>query len=389
MRFFNRFLLRLLFNTELVSTELVRTALVCIALAASSGLYAEEKARPDDRAPVGVIDDHTEQQGELIFSYRILSAAMEDNLDGSKHLAASQVLAGGANTGEYMVAPLEMKVDTHLLSLMYGLNDSITMGFSVPYLKIEMLHAIGSMHPTHANETFSLQTEGLGDLKLTSIVTVEKSETRTRLFNLGVSFPSGSIDKKDDMPVLPTLGRTQLPLPMQLGSGTLDFSPGFTYHKILESRSWGSQFSALIRLNENENGYALGDRVQASIWHSWTMNKELSLSTRLTHEQWANATDDDNKLELPKTMTMGAIEVLTLPTMDPENQGGQKTDIALGANTVFGSADTHRIALELNIPVYESLHGPQIDRDLSFTLGYQISLMPKSSIPSSKPDHAQ
>ena len=332
-----------------------------------------QKSRPDARAPIGVIDERTEKQGQLIFSYRLMSAAMEDNRDGSRHLAASQILAGGANTGDYMVAPLEMNTESHLFSLLYGLNDKITLAFTLPYLQINMLHAIGPMHPNAANQTFLNNTNGLGDIKVAGLFAFENNDNRKMSVNIGMSFPSGSINKKDDMDVLPPLGKTQLPFPMQLGSGTLDFSPGFTYQKTIARRSWGSQFTAMIRLNENENGYTLGDRVQANLWHAWLINKELSFSTRLVHDYWGNTSGDDNKLELPKTMTMGVLEVLTIPTIDPENQGGEKTDIALGANTVFGTDSQHRIALELSIPIYQRLNGPQIDRDLSFVLGYQIT----------------
>ena len=72
------------------------------------------------------------------------------------------------------------------------------------------------------------------------------------LVGAGISFPTGSIDKKDDTPAAPD---QQLPYPMQLGSGTFDLLPGLTYLGQAGKLGWGAEAMATLRLGENSNDY--------------------------------------------------------------------------------------------------------------------------------------
>jgi len=67
---------------------------------------------------------------------------------------------------------------------------------------------------------------------------------------------------------------------------------------------------------------------------------------------------------------MNNMMVETVRTIDPKKQGGQRAYIGLGFNGIYGQEE-HRFGIEIIIPVQQRLNGPQLERDLSFSLGYQ------------------
>lgn len=344
------------------------TFFICFSF--SETLLADNKARPDTLAPVSVMGDISYPQGEWIFSYRYNYIAMDGNLSGNSQAQKNEILIGDNNSGSYLVAPSKMTTNVHLLGLMYATSDINTLSLMLPYLNNSMTQVISPLHMMEPNEKFNTESQGIGDIQISSILSLEKTPERNLLLNIGLSLPTGSIEAEDTLLALPALGDTQLPFFMQLGSGTYDLLPGFTYKRMFEKRSWGTQVSTVIRLGKNDHGYTLGNRRQAQVWHAWLINKELSFSTRLNLEQWDNIDGDNRERKIPKEINMNNTLVLTTPTIDPKNQGGQRIDIGLGFNGVYGETE-HRLGIELVIPVQQTLDGPQAQRDLAFTFGYQ------------------
>ena len=181
-----------------------------------------------------------------------------------------------------------------------------------------------------------------------------------------LSLPTGSIDEKDVL-ANPMLGELQLPYPMQLGSGTYDLIPGLTYTQLFDNYSWGAQGKAVIRLGDNDNGYTLGDRFSLSSWVAKPVSDHISLSARLTHDDWNNIDGADNQLTVGPTI---------VPTANTQLRAGNRTDLSIGANFIFAGKGTsnHRIAIEFSRPVAQDLKGPQLETDQMLTLGYQIAL---------------
>jgi hypothetical protein len=61
-------------------------------------------------------------------------------------------------------------------------------------------------------------------------------------------------------------------------------------------------------------------------------------------------------------------------TADPANQGGDRIDLAFGANLAGrGIVDGHRLAFEAVRPLYQDLNGPHLETDLILTLGWQYT----------------
>jgi hypothetical protein len=182
----------------------------------------------------------------------------------------------------------------------------------------------------------------------------DKGSTRVHA-NLGASFPTGSIDERDDIPVM---NNAILPYPMQIGSGSYQFLPGLTAVRQFERGSIGGQLSAKLLIGENDRDYTVGDRFSVTAWGARSLSKAFSLSGRFTYDR-AEAYDGADP----------ALNPNMVPTADPRTREGQRIDAGLGANLLLGSG--HRLALELELPVLQDLEGPQLETDLTLTLGWQ------------------
>ena len=62
-----------------------------------------------------------------------------------------------------------------------------------------------------------------------------------------------------------------------------------------------------------------------------------------------------------------------MPAARTDLRAGTRVDAAVGVNFYRqgGTLDGHRLALELAIPVYQDLDGPQLKSDYRLTAGWQ------------------
>lgn len=253
----------------------------------------------------------------------------------------------------FMVAPTSMTMEMHMFGAMYAATDDLTVMAMFPYLRKSMDHI------TNMGVKFTTKSEGLGDIRLTGLYKLFEQDGHYVHLNTGLSFPTGSTDKKDDTP---TGSNQNLPYPMQLGSGTLDLLPGVTYLFQKDNWSWGTQGTGVVRLGRNSEGYSLGDRLALTVWGQRKLTDCLSTSLRVNGQVWEKIDGDDSDL----TPTM-------VPTADPANSGGKRIDLLFGVSFHPGEgwAKGHRLAIEFGVPIYQSLDGPQLETDWLLTAGWQ------------------
>ncbi|BAY86852.1 hypothetical protein NIES267_63630 [Calothrix parasitica NIES-267] len=306
-------------------------------------------SRPDGHAPIGVMGDHAHKKGEFMASYRYMFMDMDGNRDGTNSISNSEVLQ------DFMVTPVDMTMDMHMFGAMYGVSDSLTVMAMVPFVSKEMEHL------TRMGNRFTTNSEGIGDIKTTTLYTIfDKQKQRVHL-NLGVSFPTGSINERDDTPA----GEDQiLPYPMQIGSGTFDLLPGITYLGQSGKGSWGAQALTTLRLGKNDNGYRLGNKYQLSGWVARNWTDWLSTSLRLTGTTWGDIDGADDRLN-----------PMMIPTADPELRNGTQINLGFGVNLYApeGNLQGSRLAMEFELPILRDLDGPQLETDWVLTLGLQSS----------------
>lgn len=306
-------------------------------------------ARPDGHAPIGVMGDHTHNQGEWMISYRYMHMEMDGNRSGTDDISLSEVLA------RWPVTPTKMTMDMHMLGLMYAPVDRLTLVAMMPYQFSSMDHV------TRTGVRFTTETDGIGDLGLTGLYRLGQIDHHSFHINAGISLPTGSTDERDTTPAGPS---QRLPYPMQLGSGTFDLMPGITYLGQTKQWSWGSQFRSSIRLDDNDEGYALGDRFALSGWLARKLCNVASLSLRLDGQTWGDIDGADRRLN-----------PAVVPTADPRRRAGTRLDLLAGLNIFApkGLLKGHRIAIEGGLPIYQHLDGPQLEMDWITTVGWQYS----------------
>ncbi|HAW14392.1 MAG TPA: alpha-amylase [Cellvibrionales bacterium] len=320
-------------------------------------------------APIGVMGDHMHKTGEWMFSYRYMSMSMEDNLQGSNNISPEGIRDSGLGL---RVVPLQMTTDMHMFGAMYAPSDKLTLMLMVNYVEKEMDHLtfmmpMGPMMPMSMNETgvFTTKTSGIGDTKIGALYSLRSGDNTNIHLNLGLSIPTGKIDYTDQiLTPMNTTPSPRLPYPMQLGSGTYDIQPGITYAGTRNSWDWGSQVKMIIRLDDNDEGYSLGDQTQVTSWGGYRFTHWLTGSLRLTYTHADEISGKDALINLP------------VQTSNPDNFGGERIDLGVGITLIGseGAQKGHRLALEYETTIDQDVNGIQMEMQDMLTIGYQFSL---------------
>ncbi len=289
-----------------------------------------------DHAPMGI--HHFHKKGEWMFGYSRMYMKMAGNRDGTESLRSADVLQ------DFMVTPLEMNVDGHMFHAMYALTDDMLLMVMGSYVEKSMSHR------TRMGQEFTTRSAGIGDLKTTLAQTLYSNDRDRIYFSLGMSFPTGSIDRQDDTPA----GHQRLPYPMQIGSGTYDLLPGITYLGKKASWRWGGHVEGTVRLGRNDNDYSAPDEVNATTWLTHQLNNYCITYARLDGKAWSNIDGADP-----------ALNPMMVPTADPNRRGGERIDMGVGFSLLSGQNKKERsqIDFEFAVPIYQSLEGPQLEMD--------------------------
>ena len=308
--------------------------------------------RPDSHAPIGVMGDHLHRRGEWMVAYRYMRMEMDGNRDGTSSVSTSEVLS------QFMVAPLNMDMDMHMVGGMYGLSDDVTLTAMVPFVSKTMDHVTGTA------VEFTTDSDGIGDVKLGGLVRLFEGDSSDAHLNLALSLPTGDIDAEHATPASGG-APVQLPYPMQLGSGTYDAQVGGTWVTYDGDWSFGAQALQTFRIGENDHGYKLGNRSDATAWTARRLTESWSASLRLAGARWGNVHGMDDEL--------GAMP--TVPTKVPGLRGGKRVDVLLGVNAYApdGPFAGHRLAIEAGVPAWQDLAGPQLETDFVLTVGWQYA----------------
>ena len=298
-----------------------------------------------------VLGGHTHNAGEWMPMVRFMHMEMGGMRDGTRDLSSSEVLAS------FPVTPLSMSTDMLMVGAMYGYSDSLTLMIMAPYIERSMDLRTSMM----GGVDFNTRSSGWGDTHVSAIYVLWEDYAASVHFDLGLSIPTGSIDERDDTPMA---SNAKLPYPMQLGSGTWDALPGITYVDTEADWQWGGQLRGTLRFGENDNDYTLGDRYELTGWMQRGLTENLAGSLRVLALSWGSVEGADPDLN-----------PAMVPTADPDLQGGERVDLALGIQLYSnqGTLAGNRLELEVGAPLYESLDGPQMSTDYWLTLGWSLT----------------
>jgi len=368
--------------------------LACILPVYANGKH-DESIRPDNHAPIGVTGDHFHEAGKLMFSYRFIGMGMNGLRDGTEPISTENALK------TYATVPTAMQMQMHMFGTMFAPHDVITLmamtSYRSNFMEMKGAHDHATGGHDHAVGFYDMESVGLSDLRLSSLIPLLNRSNLDLVFKAGVSIPTGSIAVEG------TQGgneETVFPYPMQLGSGSFELMPGATVMTTQGNWSFGLQANAAIPLNENNRGYKLGTSIDTTVWGARKLNDWLSVSIRGSFANWGNVSGRDTAFD-PKgemkttedhhdtaghddhhhapSMETTGIHYLA-PTMDPNLRGGTRGNLSAGVNFIVpdkigGILAGQRLAIELQMPVYQNLNGPQMELGWNIVVGWQYAFV--------------
>ena len=291
-------------------------------------------------------DIMTGHAGQWMVGYQFMYEKQDGNLDGTASISGATILE------RFLTAPTDMTMQMHMAMVMYAPTNKLTLMTMLPYIKMSM----GELHRDSTRSTE--RSDGIGDLELRGLYSLYslKNLRHRVLANFGVGFPTGSVSKRDPEGM-------RMEYPMQIGSGTFSLLPGFTYLGQVLPWGWAADFGATVRIGRNDVGYRLGNRYQASVSIAREFAKWVSLSAGARGEVWENIDGTDSLLDPTDE-----------PTKDANLQGGKRLSALMGITChpqkgLFKNQHFHVLG---EVPVVQSLDGPQLKRSWTIRAGWQL-----------------
>ena len=299
---------------------------------------------------------HTHPAGMWMVTYKFMHMNMNGLRDGTSDVSIDKVIPMKGTKYGYMMAPTKMTMDMHMMMLMYGITDRLTVMAMATYLnnEMDMLMNMGMRNKPER----PMITTGFGDTELRGLYQIGKQFVGS----LGLSLPTGAIDKEFE-----TMGmRFRDPYDMQLGSGTFDLKPAVTYSALSDDAkwNWGAQAMYTYHIGKNDNHYSLGDSFKVNGWLQRALGPVTSW-VRLAYNTTGRIDGQDPEIQKLLDPMMGA----PTPDADPNNYGGQRLDGAIGLSLMKGPVS---LGVEAGLPLYQRLNGLQLKTDWFLTAAIQV-----------------
>ncbi len=291
--------------------------------------------------PIGMHLDHPQSRGHWIFSYRYVRASSSGLADGQDPLSADDLLGTA-----YPELPTEQVDQAHIMGVAYAPLDRLTFELSLPYRVREQWYDTTTGSGVH-------EARGIGDARFVFVVPFIVNRDQETHLTAGFTFPTGSV--RENGP-----DGERLPYNVQLGSGTWDVVWGITYTGRHDRIGWGGEVHGVYRIGENSEGYTQGTVYEASGWMDAMAHDWVSLSARVGWSRRTNVRGSDPLLDPTET-----------PSNDPYKQGWNRLEIGPGANVLLPVLGGQRFAIEWLFPIFQTVSGPQLERDWTLTAGFQ------------------
>jgi hypothetical protein len=319
----------------IITTFLITTNLV----------YSESQNshRVDSHAPISVMGDHNHNKGEIMASYRYMSMDMKDTVEGDKDISSDSIITNK----NFMMAPISMQMQAHMIGLMYGLTSKSTVMIMGAY-KLNSMESKNSM-----GMKMSMETSGISDPAISVINTIKKTHNSSWVGQVGLTLPVGSINE--------TYSSMRVPYPMQLGSGTWDIIVGTTGFYFFETVSLGGTLNTKLRTGKNKYKYRLGNTLSMSAWVAKNVTNAWSISSKLMRYSNDDISGGDSSLNLMSSPTTSSNTGNVLYTLSVGSQVKFESFFDLGA----------RLGFDFILPLYQHSDGIQMKHTQHFVVGYQ------------------
>ena len=328
---------------------------------------SRRKGLADKHSPASLMGDHVHGQGEWMAEYKYMNMYMEDNRVGTRSVSdADSVTIGGTFTNVHPMgtnrgaSPTQMTMEMHMVHLMYGLTDDITLYtmLNFPALTMDHIRGPGNMTGGGPGTSFTTHNSGFGDTGIGALIRLSDSadEDDEVILNLGGTLPTGDIFTTTSQPTAGMMAQP-LPFPMRLGSGTFNARPGVTWKHYFESGSLGVQFQTDIPLGRNYRGYSVSDTFELHTWYAHLLTDRLACSIRVENEWKSNY--DGSDPQTPNQIISTNVESF---------RGGYTLNLGIGVMALVGQSSL--LNVEIVPTLHQDLDGIQLETDWSLVASW-------------------
>jgi len=276
--------------------------------------------------------------------------------------------------GQYMMTQRKMDMYMSNVSVGYAFSDRFFAGIMGMYMEkdMEMIRRGGRRS--------SMNSQGAGDTMLMTKTLLYADDylipTSQVSLLLGVSIPTGSIDQDDTGQILP--------YSMQLGSGTFDPFIGVLYEGSSSPFWWGANASYLARAYENYKSYNLGDEYRLDLYGMYQLRHNLVGELQIKGKYVGDIEGEAQEIEQDGDGHMNGNPNMAFMSnlYDPDNYGGSTVDLTTGVQ--WQPFRNHILNAQFSFPLFQNLHGTQMERDFTASVTYYIEVPLRKSRRSKK-----
>ncbi len=300
----------------------------------------------------------------FMLSVKRSSMVMEGNIYQGNDIESSEVLGfkNPLTDAPYnlSVVPEKMNMKMTMFMGMYALSKNINLTGMVSYSSKEM--SLDTYKPMMGRDflgSFETSSSDLSSVSFGSCILLKDlHDSKTHLnFSIIKSIGDRTVKGKTLTPMGLYMDMT-LPYAMQSGDKSIKMDLSLTNLKEINKKlSWGNQLKRNFSLSEDV--WSFGDILEFNTWLQYKHSKAISLSSRLklVHQQKISGFD---------SLIMAPVQ-----TANPENYGGRKVYLALGANYLLGN--NNKISIEFLSPIRQDKNNLQMKTRRQLVLGYQKS----------------
>ncbi len=310
---------------------------------------------------------------------------MDGLRDGTKDVDANSLL-GMPAAGKFMAVQTDMDMSMLNFTGGYSFSDKLFGGVMLMYQDKRMDMRFNTPMKTMTGVNgFTMKSSGIGDTMLMGKYRLFADDplipSRQASLFLGLSLPTGSIDEKNNRHPLAMRRGEQLPYGMQLGSGTFDPTIGLLYQRSSSPWWWGVNTSITARLHDNKRDYRLGNefRIDAYAMHQFRHNllAQVQLNGHYQGRIRGQMDEFTNGASGHAVQGTAASPAMT-PLWNTQNYGGTNLFATLGLQ--WQPAPLHILDLNVGVPLYRNLNGPQLETDYRVMLTWYMEIPTRKSV---------
>lgn len=316
------------------------------AAADGSELQDEVSSRSGPPAPLGIRFGEALEDQRFRIAYSFERMKHRGLLVSDGHVSQRDVLNRPPNFFDR--TPRTLEVTVHTFQLAYAPHPRSTLIIEVPFVlkELETMDEFGRRTEE--------QTKGVGDIGFILVVPFIRKGGESSQVHVGFDIPTGSIRRGGS--------KTPLPFDSQIGNGTVDVEWGWTYRGEKDWLAWGAQVVGRHPIGRNGRKYREGSRFETSVWGAATLSAGVSASLRFGWRKQNNTRTQERDF---------VTDPLNDPSDDPKARGGTRLTLSPGLTLEWPRLGNQRISVEVGIPVYQNLDGPQLEQDWSIKAGWQ------------------